>query len=170
MALVLAIGLYLGFNNDDISQVLSWVDRSNPGLYQVVEVSDGDTIVVDMNGRQERVRLIGIDTPELHHPEKPVQCFAEAASKFTASLVENNKVRLEADPQSGNRDIYERLLRYVYLPDDTDVNASIIREGYGFAYTVFPFDKSEEYESYENLARFDERGLWSECDLSSFED
>src|SRR5687767_8608786 len=98
LLIILAISLLLslGYSQaDDISPLLS---RSQPGLYHVNNVNDGDTITVSLDGSEERVRMIGIDTPELHHPEKPVQCFAEAARQFTASLININNVRLEADP------------------------------------------------------------------------
>lgn len=135
-----------------------------PGTYSVIEFNDGDTIVVDMNGNKEKIRFIGIDTPETQDPRKPVQCFGKAASNFTKNLIGDNPVRLEADPLSSNRDRYNRLLRYVYLPDGTLVNAQIIREGYGFAYTSFPFTKSEEFKAYENNARTENKGLWNSCE------
>lgn len=135
----------------------------SPGYFRVTEVADGDTISVDMSGKTERIRLIGVDTPETHDPRKPVQCFGRAASNFTKQLVSNQPVRLESDEQSQNRDRYDRLLRYVYLPDGRLVQAEIIREGYGFAYTSFPFSKSEEFRQLEQSARQQNRGLWASC-------
>ena len=96
----------------------------------VVRVVDGDTIVVLINGVQEKVRLIGVDTPEIFDPRGLAQCFGEEANVFTRSLLDNKVVRLEADASQGDRDKYERLLRYVYL-DNTLVNERIISEGYG---------------------------------------
>jgi len=142
-----------------------YLDSSQPGLYQVVNVDDGDTITVIYSGKEERVRFIGIDTPETHHPKKPVQCFGLAAKDFTSKLIGQNKVRLEADPEDDNRDIYGRLLRYVYLPDGTHVNAEIVRQGYGFAYTHFPFTKLEEMRALEREARAERRGLWAGCQI-----
>lgn len=134
-----------------------------PGTYHVVKIEDGDTITVDMNGRDERVRFIGIDTPETQDPRKPVQCFGKAASEYTKNLIGDNAVRLEADPLSGNRDRYNRLLRYIYLPDGRLAQAEILKQGYGFAYTSFPFTKSEEFVNYQREARESNRGLWSSC-------
>lgn len=134
-----------------------------PGHYRVIKVDDGDTITVDMNGRDERVRFIGVDTPETHDPRKPVQCFGRAASEFTKQLIGNNHVRLESDPLSANRDRYDRLLRHIYLPDDRLVQAEIIREGYGFALASFPFTKSDEFRQLERTAREQNKGLWSSC-------
>lgn len=136
------------------------------GYYHVTSVEDGDTITVDMNGLEERVRFIGVDTPETKDPRKPVQCFGRAASAFTKQLIADNPVRLELDPLSSNRDRYDRLLRYIYLPDGRLVQAEIIKGGYGFAYTSFPFTKSDEFTAYQTAARAEGRGLWSNCTLT----
>lgn len=133
------------------------------GTYRVVTVDDGDTIIVDMNGTEEKVRFIGVDTPETKDPRKPVQCFGYAAGEFTKELIGDNPVRLEADPTNTNRDRYGRLLRYVYLPDGTLINASIIEAGYGFAYLNFPVQKADEFRQLEKQARSENRGLWSGC-------
>ena len=133
------------------------------GYYKVLEFNDGDTISVDMDGVKERIRLIGVDTPETQDPRKPVQCFGQAASQFTKDLIGNNPVRLGADDLSTNRDRYDRLLRYVYVPDGRLVNLEIIKNGYGFAYTSFPFTKSDEFKSAETAARETEAGLWNNC-------
>lgn len=134
------------------------------GTYRVSKFDDGDTISVDMNGKDEKVRFIGVDTPETHDPRKAVQCFGEAAADFTKNLIGNNPVRLEADPTNTNRDRYNRLLRYVYLPDGTLVNGEIIKQGYGFAYLSFPVQKLEEFKQYQKEAREANRGLWGGCE------
>ena len=150
---------------ETIETIVPFLEANQPGSYEVTEVNDGDTITVLMNGKQEVVRLIGIDTPELHHPEKPVQCFAGAARHFTADLIGDSNVRLEADPEDDNRDIYGRLLRYAYLEDGTLINAEGVEQGYGFAYTRFPFTKLEEFRALEADARTNQRGLWSGCTI-----
>lgn len=139
------------------------------GTYRVLSVEDGDTIVVDMAGQEERVRFIGVDTPEVKDPRKPVQCFGRAASAYTKQLIGNNTVKLEADPENTNRDRYNRLLRYLYLPDGTLVNAKIIEDGYGFAYTSFPATKNKEFKELENQARRNNRGLWGSCQTGTDE-
>lgn len=139
-------------------------DQLQAGTYRVVQVDDGDTIIVDMNGNEEKVRFIGVDTPETKDPRKPVQCFGKAATEFTKNLIGTNPVRLEADPENTNRDRYKRLLRYVYLPDGTHVNAEIIRQGYGFAYVNFPTQKAEEFTRLQKEARKAQRGLWGDCE------
>jgi micrococcal nuclease len=163
---VLVILLALaGLAPEDTERMLSRLTDTDLGEYAVLEVADGDTIVVDMDGRAETVRLIGLDTPEKNHPEKPVQCFAQAASDNLAMLIGFSPVRLEADPLSQNRDRYNRLLRYVYLPDGTLLNAKQIEQGFAFAYTGFPFSKSAEFIRLEVEAEAAGRGLWNACDV-----
>jgi len=134
-----------------------------PGYFRVTEFADGDTISIDMNGQTERIRMIGVDTPETHDPRKAVQCFGQAASDFTKKLITNQPIRLESDPLSTNRDRYDRLLRYVYVPDGKLVQEELIREGYGFAYVSFPFSKSEHFKQLQNEARLHGKGLWGSC-------
>src|SRR4030043_1802256 len=129
-------------------------DRDN----YCTRVIDGDTIVVTIGGQEEKVRLIGVDTPETVHPEKPVEYFGKEASEFTKRIVEGKEVRLEFDWQE--RDKYGRLLAYVYLSDGTFLNAEIIKQGYGFAFTKYPFKYLEEFRKYEREARQKGRGLW----------
>ncbi len=139
------------------------LQQNQPGLYQVSTFYDGDTIAVNMNGHDEKIRLIGVDTPETHDPRKAVQCFGQVAAAFTKQLIGTQSVRLESDALSSDRDRYNRLLRYVYLPDGRLVNLEIINQGYGFAYTGFPFTKSDEFVASEKAAREGSRGLWHNC-------
>jgi micrococcal nuclease len=134
-------------------------------MWQVVHVVDGDTINVEMGPVKETVRLLGIDTPETHDPRKPVQCFGQMASNYAANLLNGKHVRLEPDPTNSNRDKYQRLLRYVYLPDGTLVNARLIKDGFAFAYVVFPLVKLDEFRALETEARNNNRGLWAGCDI-----
>lgn len=102
----------------------------------VVRVIDGDTIVVQVNGHAETVRLIGVDTPETKDTRKPVEYFGKEASRFTASLVKGQRVRLEIQTSPTSRDRYGRLVAYVFrVSDNLLVNKEIIRQGYGHAYT-----------------------------------
>lgn len=142
-----------------------FINNTAPGYYKVLDFNDGDTIVVDMGGNRETVRMIGVDTPETHRPETPVQCYGPEASDFTKKLIGNQPVRLEADPLNTNRDRYDRLLRYIYLPDGTLVEERLISEGYGFAYTAFPMQKAVEFEALEDEAERTGRGLWSDCQV-----
>ncbi len=127
-----------------------------PGAAQLVErVVDGDTIIVQGVGR---VRLIGVDTPETVDPRRPVECFGKEASAFTKRMLEGQRARLEYDRDRTDR--YGRTLAYVYLPNGTFANAEIVRQGYGHAYTRFPFRYLDEFRRYEREARQGQRGLW----------
>jgi len=129
----------------------------------VTRIVDGDTIVVLINGASEKVRLIGVDTPETVDPRKDVQCFGKEASAFTKSLLLNKPVRLEADTTQGDRDKYGRLLRYVFLEDETLVNEKIIAEGYGHEYTYrLPYEHQTDFKNAERKARESKKGLWGD--------
>lgn len=143
------------------------LQANQPGLYSIAKFTDGDTFSVNMNGAVEKVRLIGVDTPETHDPRKSVQCFGQAAADFTKKLIGTNRLRLEADPANTNRDRYNRLLRYAYLPDGRMVNAEIIKQGYGFAYTYFPFTKIDEFKQYQTEAETAKLGLWGSCSIET---
>jgi micrococcal nuclease len=130
---------------------------------KVVRVVDGDTIRVDGASGGERVRYIGIDTPESVKPDAPVECFAERASAFNAKLVAGRRVRLAYDVE--RRDRFGRLLAYVYRDDDDlFVNAELVRRGYATVATFPPNVAHErEFRRLAKRARLSGRGLWSEC-------
>jgi len=110
------------------------------------------------------VRLIGVDTPETKHPTKPVEYFGKEASAFIRRMVEGKRVRLEfdqANAATGHKDRYQRTLAYVFVEDGTLLNTEIIKQGYGHAYTWFPFARAEEFRRYEREAREQRRGLWA---------
>jgi endonuclease YncB( thermonuclease family) len=138
---------------------------TNPGLYKINHYVDGDTIAVDMNGTVETVRFIGVDTPETHKPNTPVQCYGPEAAANTKEVISRagGKVRLQADPLDTNRDRYGRLLRYVYLPDGSLLDEQIIKQGYGFAYLSFPFSKKDHFAADQQAAQDAKAGLWSAC-------
>jgi endonuclease YncB( thermonuclease family) len=164
MALVV-VGLWLLSRSDLLKNGLQKAEKNQPGLYSIDHFIDGDTIAVNMNGVIETIRMIGIDTPETHKPNTPVQCYGEKAAAYTRALIGGNKVRLQADSLDTNRDRYGRLLRYVYLPDSTLVEAQLIQNGYAFAYTQFPFTKTDEFVAYEHAAKQNNKGLWAECQV-----
>ncbi|MCZ6514559.1 MAG: thermonuclease family protein [Acidobacteria bacterium] len=121
-----------------------------------VRVIDGDTILLE---RGERVRLIGVDTPEIAHPQGPEEKFGKEASAFTERLAEGKPVRLEFGRE--REDAYGRTLAYVYLEDGTLLNAELIRQGLGTAYTRYPFRFEEEFIRLEQEARQNGRGMWA---------
>jgi micrococcal nuclease len=138
--------------------------QNNPGLYTINHYVDGDTIAVNMNGSTETVRFIGIDTPETHKPNTPVQCYGPEAAAHTKAVISKfGKVRLQADPLDTNRDRYGRLLRYVYLPDGTLLDEQIVQQGYGFAYLSFPFSKKQQFAADQTAAQTAKLGLWAAC-------
>ncbi len=148
--------------------ILSQSPGAGPSLY-VKRVVDGDTLILS-NG--ERVRLIGIDTPELHfsgkllrdasrsHRDiKTIRELGRKASRFTREACLRRKVRLEFDAQK--RDRYGRTLAYVYLDDGTFLNAEILRQGYGQIMTIPPNVKHADlFLKMERDARHNKRGLW----------
>lgn len=136
--------------------------KYEPGSYAVKTFLDGDTIIVNMNGTDETVRFIGIDTPETHKPDSPVECYGPAASVYTKNRIGQSRVRLIADRLTTNRDRYDRLLRYVVLEDGTYLNRELVAKGYAFAY-AFPFAKSDEFHKLQNTARDNKTGLWGNC-------
>lgn len=131
--------------------------------YEVIKVTDGDTIQIMAADKKQTVRMIGVDTPESVDPRKPVQCFGEKASKKTSELLLNKKIYLEADSTQGDSDRYKRLLRYVFLEDGTNVNKLLIEQGFGHQYTYNkPYKYREEFIKAETDARESERGLWAD--------
>jgi micrococcal nuclease len=133
------------------------------GTYAIDHFIDGDTIAVKMNGTVEPVRFIGVDTPETHKPNTPVQCYGPAAAAFTKQQIGSQRVRLVADAQSTDRDRYNRLLRYVYLPNGTLLDQALVAGGYGFAYVQFPFTKSASFTQSQADAQSNHKGLWGNC-------
>jgi micrococcal nuclease len=133
------------------------------GEGRVVKVVDGDTIHVLVGGRREKVRYIGVDTPETKHPTKGVQCFGRAASAFNERLVAHERVRLVRDVEE--RDRYGRLLAYVYrLRDGLFVNAELARLGYARTLTIAPDVRhAAHFSALAREARAEGRGLWSGC-------
>jgi len=130
-------------------------------VFTVARVIDGDTIDVLIDGRTERVRYIGVDTPETVDPRKPVQCFGREASQKNKELVEGKEVRLEKDIT--DRDAYGRLLRYVFV-GDTFVNRELVRLGYATVYTFPPNVRYvQEFLQAQKEARVEQRGLWQAC-------
>ncbi len=130
--------------------------------YRVIKVIDGDTLDVSLEDRTERLRLIGIDTPETVDPRKKVQCFGKEASNKAKELLSGQFVSLESDESQGERDKYKRLLRYVFLPDGTNFNLYMISEGYAHEYTYDePYKYQFDFKQAEATARENSKGLWN---------
>jgi len=154
--------------NDVVYQWPYSMQPVNPQEAYVVKNIDGDTIKVRINGDEETIRMIGVDTPETVHPSKPVEFYGKEASNFTKALCPTGStvyLTYDWDP----RDKYDRLLAYVwYKRNDEWIlhNLNLIVNGYGHAYTVFPFN--EDYMSLfvtaEQYARAKGYGLWRDYD------
>ena len=143
-----------------VSALIAWLSYSAQDGF-VTKVVDGDTIHVG----KEKIRLIGINTPEIAHQGQPTQCFGLEAKEFLESKVMNKKVVLENDPQTDEVDKYGRSLRYVSV-DGELINRELVRQGYAFAYTRFKAMRRDEFKQLENEARAAKRGLWAVCNVT----
>jgi micrococcal nuclease len=135
-----------------------------PGTASVVSIVDGDTVVIDVDGTHERVRLLGIDTPETSHPTRPVECFgAESTARITELIPPGSAVRVERDVEA--RDHYGRLLLYLYrADDDLFVNHALVAEGYAATLHIDPNGAHRgALSAAEQEARATGLGLWGAC-------
>jgi micrococcal nuclease len=131
------------------------------GAARVERVVDGDTVVL---AGGERVRYIGVDTPESVKPGAPVECFAKRAARANADLVAGREVELRYDAE--RRDRYGRLLAYVYVPGPSPVfvNAELVRRGFATPLTIPPnVAHAPQFARLARQARRAGRGLWSAC-------
>lgn len=130
--------------------------------YDVVKVVDGDTIDVLIDGKKERVRFIGIDTPESVDPRRPVQCYGVESSNYVKRLLSGESVALEVDKTQGDRDRFNRLLRYIYLESGENLAEKMLTAGYGLEYTFSAdYKYKEDFINAEQIAKQNELGLWS---------
>jgi micrococcal nuclease len=167
LALLLA-GCVLNLSRATPTPPPAQLDAGYPSLPEglasarVVKVVDGDTIDVQVDGREERVRLIGINTPESVDPRRPVQCFGREASANAKAMLDGRDVLLEDDESQDSRDSNGRLLRYVWLPDGRMANLEQIVGGFAFEYTyAAPYRYREAFRDAEAEAKAADRGLWA---------
>jgi len=153
-----------------VALAVAWTSRGGDAapaggerVGRVTRIVDGDTIVVALAGRSERVRYIGIDTPESVKPDTPVQCYAHRAAAENARLVGRERVRLVHDVEA--RDRFGRLLAYVYRArDGLFVNAALVRGGFARTLTIPPNVRfAARFRALAAEARRAGRGLWSVC-------
>lgn len=135
-------------------------------LVSVVRVADGDTLTARIDGKDERIRLLGIDAPEVAHDGQPAECSANASRDRLRQLVANGKVSVESDPVGDERDRHGRLLAYVATADGADAGLALI-EG-GFAEAWYPASEPQpsrfvQYKAAETKAHARRVGLWSAC-------
>lgn len=133
-------------------------------LYPITKVVDGDTFKVEIDGKVETVRVVGINTPETVDPRRAVECFGKEASARANALLKDQHVTLEQDATQQNRDRYGRLLRFAFLSDGSDVGLTLIREGYAeeSLYSSKPHKYHQQYVEAEALAKNEKRGLWAD--------
>ena len=144
-------------------------------IYQKTKVKyavDGDTIWVDIDGKDEKVRFVGVNTPEIAKDGKPAEFMADEAKDFTNSILKNKEIYLERD--ISDRDKYDRLLRYIWLeepvanPSLSDIekntlNGILVKEGYAYANYYKPDIKYQEYlKELEKSAQENKKGIWSD--------
>ena len=128
---------------------------------RVVGVHDADTITVRLSSGSEKVRLVGIDSPELEDERPEYRTFGFAARDYARSRIDGATVTLEPDSRQADRDKFGRLLRYVILGDGTNLNEELVRKGYARVYDRFQFDLKGEFKQAEAEARSESRGLWA---------
>jgi micrococcal nuclease len=135
--------------------------RGHAVTAKVVRVVDGDTIVASVDGHDEYVRYIGVDTPETVKPDTPVQCYGPQASAENHRLVEGRALRLVFDRE--RRDVYGRLLAYVYA-GSRFVNATLVRDGYARTLAIAPNTAHAPlFDRLATRAGRAGRGLWGGC-------
>ena len=140
--------------------------RTFSGSGIVVKVVDGDTIDVESRGEKERIRIIGIDTPETVDPRRPVECFGKEASAFAKKILDGKVVKLKSDHTQDNRDKYDRLLRYVWFENDSGemvlFNLLMVQEGYAYEYTYdIPYEHQKAFKEAQKQAEKAQKGLWN---------
>jgi micrococcal nuclease len=148
------------------------IEKKQGEVFIVKRVIDGDTFELS-NG--ERVRMLGIDTPEKYdskkldrdvemtkQDKKTTKRLGELASEYVKNFLEGKRIIMEKEPYGDDRDKYGRLLRWVYLEDGTFVNGKIVADGYANVYEEFPVSKTLQLRELEREARENKRGLWGE--------
>jgi micrococcal nuclease len=142
----------------------SGATTENEVLITVLKVIDGDTVDIDIKGNTERVRLIGVNTPETKHPTKPIECFGpEASAYLTQLLPKGTHVRIERDIEA--RDRYGRMLLYLYrISDNLFINLDLVSHGYGTPMSIEPntFHRNDFVHA-AALAETTNVGLWKAC-------
>jgi micrococcal nuclease len=131
--------------------------------YNVITVNDGDDIVVNINGKIEEIRLLGIDAPELDSFISSNYCYGVEAYQAVKNIIASNRVSLVKDPLKEDRDDYNRLLRYVYLEDGRSLQEYLLKEGYAKEYThkgIF-YQSQANHKALEQEAKDNKKGLWA---------
>ncbi len=137
--------------------------------YNIKEVLDGDTFVINIDNKDITIRLLGIDTPETLDPRKTVQCYGREASDKAKSILLHNYVFLERDINksntSGDYDKYGRVLAYARLSNGLFYNQYMIENGFAYEYTFNKekYKYQKEFKEAEAIAKKTKKGLWKKC-------
>ena len=152
------------------------IDSNKP--YPVTDVVDGDTIKTIIDGHNITVRLLGINTPEVVDPRKPVECYGLEASAETKSLLTGKSVLVAINPNYERVDIYNRLLAYIWLVDASStesasstknlfINEYLVKEGFAYEYTFNEknlYQYQKQFKADELIAKNAKKGLWGKCE------
>jgi micrococcal nuclease len=137
-------------------------NEGTTGSVPVTRVVDGDTIHVLLGGRIERLRLIGVDAPEIDHPEQPAECYGKESARFAQRSLDGRTIRIEFDVE--RRDRFDRLLAYVFMEGEL-FNETLVAEGFAIERSYPPnLAHQEELRKAEIEARQERRGLWRACE------
>jgi micrococcal nuclease len=165
---VAAVGLVAALDGADRRQPATGGPAEERNA-RVTRVVDGDTLVALVDGVEERVRLLGIDTPEMSRHDRRGEYLAVEATECARELAQGREVLLSGDPRRKDRDDYGRLLRYVRLPDGRLLNAELLRRGYARVFTRYDFGRMDEFLALEAEARGKGIGLWTAGGLAEVE-
>jgi len=167
----LLVGFFVLLNNSSLKQnkvIQSSLIKNQASVLKetakVIRIVDGDTIRVLIGGKEDIVRLIGIDSPEVLDERKSIQCFGREASNKAKEILTGKTIILESDSAQEDRDEYGRLLRYVFL-NNLNFNKFMISEGYAHEYTFKGnfYKYQSEFVQAEKKARKEKKGLWGSC-------
>ena len=153
------------FSNADKAQdqyLATQLKSATTTYFSVDRVIDGDTFIVRVGDGKATIRVLGMNTPEVVDPRKPVQCFGPEASARAHQLLDGVSVSLALDPSQDDIDKYGRVLAYVHLRDGTFFDEEMIREGYAYEYTFKkPYLYQKDFKSTQAIAKNKQIGLWS---------
>lgn len=137
-------------------------DKYNSGIFTVINVLDGDTLDInfpDNQSKYTRIRLLGIDAPEIHS-ESGQTYYGSQSRNFVNKLMQNKNVTIYLDDKNNTRGKYGRLLAYVMLPDGKLLNEELLSNGFAYADTRFRHSFYNKYKQLESSARANKKGLW----------
>jgi len=161
LLIVAVVALVLAGGSDDAGRSAGDGAQRDRAQGVVVEAVDGDTVHVRIDGDEESVRYIGIDTPESVIPGERPECFGKRAAELNRSLVEGERVTLIFGAE--RRDHYDRLLAYIYL-GERFINAEIVRRGFARTLAIAPnTDFADRFARLQQVAANAGRGLWAAC-------